>query len=230
MKYSILHCRIVGIQKPAHRAILFPITVRNPQKFKILTSKMAGEAPLHHPKFQFTNHPSVSPFAVPQQTYVSQHSKEKYQYIATGALVFDMNNCQNPRVLLLQRSTKDSMPNRWEVPGGGCDDEDESIVYGVARELWEEAGLKAKYIKPPVGEPYFFNTKSGKEICKFVFVVEAEKDAQGQLKVKLDPEEHQQFVWASEEEVKAKRVGDLELEFTTQDLENIVLQSFQQIE
>ena len=63
-----------------------------------------------------------------------------------------------------------------------------------------------------------------------MFVVQVEKDALGQLNVRLDPEEHQHFVWASEDEVKSKRVGDIELEFTTQDLECTVLQSFRHIE
>lgn len=122
------------------------------------------------------------------------------------------------------------MPNRWEVPGGACDDEDESILHGVARELWEEAGLKATYIEPPLREPHFFTSRSGKSICKFVFVVQVEQGTDGHLDVKLDPEEHQRFVWASQAEVKAKKVGDVELEFTTQDLENTVLQSFGYIE
>ncbi|KAI4158080.1 MAG: hypothetical protein LQ342_007754 [Letrouitia transgressa] len=188
---------------------------------------MVGKA---SPPLKFTAHPSTSPFTVSQQTYLSQHPDERFQYIATAALVFYTKNGSNPRILLLQRSARDSMPNRWEVPGGACDDEDESIMHGMARELWEEAGLRATYIEPPLGDPHFFTSRSGKKICKFIFVVQAEKGAEGQLSVKLDPEEHQRFVWASQDEIKAKKVGDMELDFTTQDLENTVLQSFGRIE
>jgi 8-oxo-dGTP pyrophosphatase MutT (NUDIX family) len=135
-----------------------------------------------------------------------------------------------PRILLIQRSSNDSSPNRWEIPGGGCDDEDESILYSVARELWEEAGLKTKSILRPVGEAHLFSSRSGKKICKFNFLVEAEKNSEGQFDVKLDPKEHQRFVWATEEEVKSKRSEEIELEFTTQDLENTVIEAFRQIQ
>ena len=66
------------------------------------------------------------------------------------------------------------MPNRWEVLGGGCGDEDESILHGVARELWEEAGFKATCINALVGDPHFFIGRSGKRICKFHFMAQAE--------------------------------------------------------
>lgn len=118
------------------------------------------------------------------------------------------------------------MPGRWEVPGGGCDDDDESILHGVARELWEETGLSAAKIGPLVGKPHCFASRSGKQVCKFNFSVEAEQTTEGRLEVKLNPVEHQKFVWASEEEVRAREVGDVELEFTTRDLEDAVLEAF----
>jgi 8-oxo-dGTP pyrophosphatase MutT (NUDIX family) len=156
---------------------------------------------------------------------MAKHPSAEYQYLATGALVFDDSDSSAPRILLIQRSASDSMPGRWEIPGGGVDEEDESILHGVARELWEEAGLTAVSIGPLVGNPHFFESRSGKRIGKFNFMVEA-RSAQGAMDVKLDPEEHQRFVWASEEEARARKVGDLELEFTTADLEALVLEGF----
>lgn len=181
----------------------------------------------HQPVFNFTSHPSTSSFTTSSQTYISNYADAKYKYIATGALVFDNSDCTCPRVLLIQRSQSDSMPGLWEIPGGGCDDEDESILHAVARELWEEAGLNATSIGPLVGKPNFFVSRSGKEVCKFNFLVEVERiTVQGKMDVKLDPIEHQRFVWASEEEVRARRVGDVELVFTMRDLENTVLEAF----
>lgn len=46
------------------------------------------------------------------------------------------------------------------------------------------------------------------------------------MDVKLNPEEHQRFVWASEEEARARKVGNLEIEFTMTDLEATVLEAF----
>ncbi|KAK4079052.1 hypothetical protein Trihar35433_157 [Trichoderma harzianum] len=205
-------------------------TSRAAVKSVMLSTNTSGAAAAQRPPpdLQFTVHPSAAPFTISQQAYLATHPDPRYSYIATGSLVFDTSNQSYPRLLLLQRAAHDSMPNKWEVPGGGCDDDDESILHGAARELWEEAGLKAIHLGAPVGRPYFLQSRSGKKVCKFVFPVQAETNSQGRMDVTLDPREHQSFVWASKEEVKAKRLNDMELEFTHKDLECIVLTAFSQ--
>lgn len=177
-----------------------------------------------HPTFNFISHSSVSSFAVPYEDYISNHAAEnsKHKFIAVGALVF--NNSTANRILLLQRAANDTMPNLWEIPGGACDKEDPSILHGAVRELWEESGLLATSIGPQVGEPHLFKSRSGKEVCKFNFLVEAEMNEEGKLGVKLS-EEHQDYVWATEEEVKVRKVGGL-LKFTSRAQEEVVLQAF----
>ncbi|KAF2731810.1 hypothetical protein EJ04DRAFT_514289 [Polyplosphaeria fusca] len=176
------------------------------------------------PEATFTYHPILSEFTVSPKTYLASHPDSPFDFLATGTLVFDTSNKSTPLILLLQRSASDSMPNRWEIPGGGCDDSDESILHAAARELKEEAGLDATCFKQVVGSAHEFSSRSGKKICKFNFWVETKG-----LDVKLDAKEHQRYVWASEEQVKAKKAGyveHVELEFTTQDLEDTVLKSF----
>jgi 8-oxo-dGTP pyrophosphatase MutT (NUDIX family) len=119
------------------------------------------------------------------------------------------------------------MPNRWEVPGGGVDDEDPTVLHGVVRELWEEAGLIAVHVGSQIGDGHIFFTKSGKVVCKFNFLVDAKKDTKGETPVKLDPDEHQNYVWATEEEVKAHKCGGFELPFTTRAQEALVLHAFE---
>jgi len=173
----------------------------------------------------FTYHPSSSPFTVSSRKYLASQVDAEYEYLATGALVFDDSDSSTPRILLLQRSASDSMPGRWEIPGGGVDDDDESILHAVARELWEEAALTTVKVGPLVGEPHFFESRSGKQICRLNFLVEA-KETNGALKVKLDPEEHQNFLWATEEDVRAKKAGGFVLDFTTTNTEANVLEAF----
>lgn len=189
---------------------------------------MSEGAAAKRPAFDFTFHPSASPFTATKQAYLTTHPNAGYTHIATGALVFDAIDPITPRILLLQRSAGDSMPNRWEVPGSGCDDEDKSILHAVARELWEEAGLKASHISAPVGDPHLFLSRSGKQICRFTFVVQVETNTEGRFEVKLDPEEHQRFVWASETEVRERRAMKEVLDFTAQELVVTILQEFDQ--
>lgn len=175
----------------------------------------------------FTYHPQVSPLTVSPQTYLATYPDARYSYIATGCFVFDKSDPNEPRILLLQRSETDSMPGRWEIPGGACDDDDESILHGAARELFEETGLKAIRIGPQIGEGEFFTSRSGKKICKFTFLVEVELYDEGRPPaVKLDPREHQHYVWATRQEIEARSSESKELVFTTSDLEKAVLESF----
>jgi 8-oxo-dGTP pyrophosphatase MutT (NUDIX family) len=180
------------------------------------------------PPFKFTTHPSSSPFTVNSQAYLRGHPDSKFNYMATAAVVFDNADPSDPRILLVQRSPLDSWPNCWEIPGGACDDDDQSILHGVARELWEETGLVATRIGPTVGDVHLFVSRSGRQIGKFIFFAEVEKDADGKrLKVKLRPDEHQNFVWANEADVRAKMAGKIELEFTSKVLEATIIQAFQ---
>jgi 8-oxo-dGTP pyrophosphatase MutT (NUDIX family) len=179
------------------------------------------------PVFDFRRHSSTSPFTVSPQTYSLIHPGKNYHYIAS-ALVFDNEISMGPRVLLIQRSARDTMPNLWEVPGGSVDHDDKSILHAVARELWEEAGLAATKIGRLVGAPQIFAVRpgSGKEFCKFTFLVEVEQTSDEGLKLKLDPMEHQKFVWATEGGVRAGKVGNVELEFTSWEVEQTVLEAF----
>jgi 8-oxo-dGTP pyrophosphatase MutT (NUDIX family) len=176
------------------------------------------------PTFSFTSSPSLSPLNVPVVTYLASHPE--YEAICTASLIFTSST--PPKILLVQRAAHDSSPNTWEVPGGGCDDEDPSILHAAVREVWEESGLKVTMIRQLVGEGYTFITYRKKlKVRGFSFLVEVES-TEG---VKLDPEEHQEFLWASEEECRRKRVvredGEVvEIKFTIGEAEGRILEGF----
>ncbi|KAK8058577.1 hypothetical protein PG994_009025 [Apiospora phragmitis] len=145
------------------------------------------------------------------------------------------------RVLLVQRAPHDSMPLRWEVPGGACDDEDETVLHAVARELWEESGLRAAHIGPQVGsEGMVFFTRRGRRMLRVSFLADVEAgaaeegrdgDREGRKKkappvAKLDPEEHVAFLWATEDECRRHRVGETEIKFTHASQEQTILKGF----
>ncbi|EMC96758.1 hypothetical protein BAUCODRAFT_49270, partial [Baudoinia panamericana UAMH 10762] len=142
----------------------------------------------------------LTSFGTSPQAYLRDHPDPRYKYIAVSAIVFDTINPSSPRILLVQRAASDSMPNQWEVPGGGCDEDDHTILHSAARELWEETGLKAKRILSLVGSPHIFTSSSGKAVIKFNFLVEAHRTDEGGFEVSLDPKEHQRFLWATEDE------------------------------
>ncbi|KAH6673379.1 NUDIX hydrolase domain-like protein [Halenospora varia] len=166
----------------------------------------------------FTISSPASSFNVPVKDYLASH--KEYQVIVCGALVFDSQD----RLLIVQRAASDFMPNLWEVPGGACDD-DETILNGAARELWEESGLIANTVLHPVGGVYSF-ASPGKVWCKYTFEVRVESTES----VKLDPEEHQRYLWVTEEECRSRKVEDggqlVEIQFTSSGQEATIFDGF----
>ncbi|KAI0141651.1 NUDIX hydrolase domain-like protein [Xylariaceae sp. FL1272] len=170
--------------------------------------------------------PSLAKFATSKQSYLAAHPDAPFDYIATSVLVIDMTATTGTRVLLLQRAASDEDPNKWEPAGGACDDDDETILHAAARELWEEAGLRATRFDRLVGDPHLFTLSDGKRVCQFNFAIRVDSESEPLLRVMLNPEEHQQFVWATEGEVKAKKVDGMNLDFTREEVERTVALAF----
>lgn len=188
-----------------------------------------SESSPNPPRFDLQTHPATAHLLIPAQTYLSQdQSSPVCAFLATGAIVFFAS-----RVLLLQRAANDSMPNLWETPGGACDSDDPSIIHAVARELWEESGLIAKSVGPMVGIGYSFRTRSGNMVRKLNFIVAVQRqegeDWSENPHVRTRPEEHQNFVWATEVEVRKGKVGDLEIPFTGAEQKTVLLEAFAEL-
>ncbi|GAP88820.1 putative nudix domain protein [Rosellinia necatrix] len=163
----------------------------------------------------FTFDSSVAAFQVPLGAYLK--ATPPLQGVCVGAFVFDNAG----RLLVVQRAPHDSYPLRWEVPGGTIDAEDESILHGLARELWEETGLRARRVLGPVGRGYTFLTRRPLCVCKYSFLVDVEAHD-----VTLDPNEHAAALWVTEQEATAGRCGDVELAYTSENQENAIRESF----
>jgi len=142
----------------------------------------------------------LEPYTITMAEFFKQNPQ--FQCLAIGAVVY-----HKKRLLLIQRAADDrAFPNFWEIPGGGCEATDETILHGVARELMEETGLKATRFVKLVAQLEWDDTRGRqRKWAKVNVEVEVEGvDADGGLEVKLDPKEHQDFVWATEEQVDEK--------------------------
>jgi 8-oxo-dGTP pyrophosphatase MutT (NUDIX family) len=152
-------------------------------------------------------------------------SLTKVDGLATGNIVFN----EEGKVLVIQRASNDSMPNKWEIPGGAVDDEDSTVFEGSARELWEEAGLIAKRFNHVVTEgpdqkpgQVYPNSTRTKTWCRFSFDVQVESCEH----VKLDPKEHQAFAWVTEDEIRSQLIGDCQHPITNRHMQALILEAF----
>lgn len=172
------------------------------------------------PEFDFTIPIELTEFSLSQEDWMTANNKF-FDGTHTSALVFHPDN---GRILLLRRAPHDSMPDRWEPPGGAVDREDKTILHGTARELWEEAGLTMTKPLKTVGESSSFTNRKGTSIyARHTFEVEVQDcDV-----VKNDPDEHTEWLWATEDEVKNEKLASgRELPITTHIMKDLVLKGF----
>ncbi|OJD29573.1 nudix domain protein [Diplodia corticola] len=171
----------------------------------------------------FTVAEELAHLSVSQQAYLQRHPQ--WQQLAVGALVFNAG-----RLLLVQRSaTERAFPNVWEVPGGSVDADDETVLHAVARELEEETGLHVTSIKHEVGVGVQFRTGSGEKTTNWLKVaveVEVAEQKAEAIAIRLDPVEHQDYLWVEEEDVRRGEVNGTRLEFMTADQRALVLEGF----
>lgn len=100
------------------------------------------------------------------------------------------------RILLLRRVPEISRGDTWDLPGGIIE-ENEKLLQGLQREVYEESGIKIKSVQIPLEVGYFnegiYRFKNVIRITYFCPVKTS--------KVRLSPE-HYMYKWFSLKEVK----------------------------
>ncbi|PNP50168.1 hypothetical protein THARTR1_09157 [Trichoderma harzianum] len=176
-------------------------------------------------------------------------------------------NKPQPQILLLRRHPADSYPLKWEPPGGSVDASDPTVLFAAARELHEETSLSSPHFHTWVAMARDLNEDAGmkgwgvqpeEELARDVEVkIEGgnvvrvttfleTKNVWGKMnfvatvdqgEVEIDPEEHVEWGWFTEDEVRRGRaVLPLEngsekeeervLEFTSRAVWGSVLEAF----
>ena len=97
-------------------------------------------------------------------------------------------------VLIVRRVPNDFLGGYYELPGGGVEN-NETLEEAVIRETFEETGLTVSRISAAYdGFDYTHDDKKVKQINFLIDVTNHD--------VKLNPDEHDSFVWVSLEELK----------------------------
>ena len=197
--------------------------------------------------------PSLAHLTIPLSTYLQKNPA--FSNVAVGACIFTptiehQSSSSPPRLLLVQRAaTERGFPNLWEVPGGSAEIDDPTVLHSVAREVFEETGLRLTRFVRAVGAGVQFTTGGTDTWMKLSFEIEVQEDVRstvagtadgkclsdaafddvmteetvGNATVKLDPAEHQAFRWLTEEELKHWGPGNI----VTEEQRQMMLQAFE---
>lgn len=161
----------------------------------------------------FTFPDSLAPYHIPPAQYLSAHPT--LTDLVTSAVII-----HNNRVLLVQRAPHDGFPLKWECPGGGVDRTDTTVLHGLRREVMEETGLQVKHVTEAADTLEFDggNKTRWRKITFLVMLDTAEVPI-----VRLDAQEHVDFVWATAEEVVRGQSQGREIQFAYDEQKQTVL-------
>jgi 8-oxo-dGTP diphosphatase len=113
------------------------------------------------------------------------------------------------KIFLARRAaTKKFLPNKFELVGGHVEMEDTSLEEALKREVKEELGGEI-VVENLAGEFLYFNDTQNSQSIEVIYWMKFTDEA----KVKLNPEDHSEFVWVSEEEMDKLIEGKNDLEY-----------------
>lgn len=159
---------------------------------------------------------SPNPWEIPIKTYLAQ--RPNIFGVVSSAIIIHDNH-----VLLVQRAADDDEPNLWETPGGTAD-ADETGVQCAVRELREEVGLVASRVGDMIGEYEWI--EDGTKLWRiFMFLVDVDGITRS-TEIKLDPREHQAYLWATETEVRQGICGGIRLNWISESQDKAILTAF----
>ncbi|KAK3303796.1 NUDIX hydrolase domain-like protein [Chaetomium strumarium] len=166
------------------------------------------------PSRGFTYPPSLAPYNISPAAYLAANPGLK-------GLVVSAIIIHNSRVLLIQRAAHDGFPLKWECPGGGVDTTDATILHAVCREVHEETGLVVTRLGEKVNVLDFDGWENGAKWTKITFLVVL--DDGDEAVVRLNAQEHQDAVWATDAEVASGMCEGREIVFAYGDQKQLVL-------
>ncbi|KAF2019360.1 hypothetical protein BU24DRAFT_459042 [Aaosphaeria arxii CBS 175.79] len=174
---------------------------------------MTAKVPFEYPQ-------SLEEYMVTEKEFLARNPQ--YTILCSGGAVFN----DKDQLLLVQRAKEElAFANFWEIPGGKVDDTDETILHAVAREVKEETGLDVTRFVRKIGEfgweEFSKRTQETAVWQKLIFEVEVKT-----FEIQLDPLEHQDYLFATEEEVAQDMAGQVTLRWITPINKELNLEAF----
>ncbi|GIC88720.1 uncharacterized protein Aud_005118 [Aspergillus udagawae] len=134
--------------------------------------------------------------------------------IRVSAVIFDGANISYElRVLLLRRASHGTDPGLWDLPGGTVEPTDSTVYDALKRKIQEKSGLRLLRINRALGLRAQMRTEQAKCVA-FPYIVcvseievsrfpdEPPLGGKCDESVRINAEKHQDFAWATEDQVR----------------------------
>ena len=131
-----------------------------------------------------------------EDNFRKQAEADGITHISTGVAI-----TRDGKILLVRRATHDYLGGNYELPGGGVD-EGETITEGASREVKEETGLTVSSVVTTF-DGFDYSTNRKPSVRQVNFLVRVEPGD-----VKLQPEEHDAYLWVGPEDIKTINMSD----------------------
>jgi 8-oxo-dGTP pyrophosphatase MutT (NUDIX family) len=164
---------------------------------------MADVPPLKYPNFTYSEH-------LHKYTDLNLEKIRKTLRVekAVGSIAIIALKPQ-PCILLLLRAEDDpAFPGTWDIPSGGLDPRDPSIIHGAARETLEEAGLPEFKISDLAIFLPFKHFEKDEMFASWTFLALFDEKPE----IKVNEKEHSIYMWCNFEEfpkLRSKVMNDI---------------------
>lgn len=132
----------------------------------------------------------------------SETPAKNQQVITACAFIHKKINGVNKVFLPRRADTKKFLPGIYETPGGHIDF-GEDIKEGLKREILEEFGVNIN-----IGDPFYtftyLNEIKGSHSIEVIFFATLSEEEE---RITLDPEDHSEYGWFSEDEITTKVIS-----------------------
>lgn len=118
------------------------------------------------------------------------------QKITVCGLAYKIEGGVRKIFLARRAATKKFLPNKFELVGGHVELEDKSLEAALKREVREELGAEI-VVENLAGEFLYFNNAQNSQSIEVIYWMRFVDES----KIKINPEDHSEFVWVSEEEM-----------------------------
>lgn len=132
------------------------------------------------------------------------------QKITVCGIAYKIENNERKIFLAKRANTKKFLPGKFELIGGHVEPEDKTLEEALKREVMEELGAEI-IVEKIAGEFLYFNETQNSQSIEVIYWIQFSDES----KIKINPEDHSDFVWVSESEMDVLIEDKSDLEYLT---------------